>query len=72
MIVSRIVKNSRGGSGVVKKSARLSALFTKGTVMSWDLRYPIGEVSGYEVSDIFLLREDHRGGVNGNVHVEKM
>eukprot|EP00965_Chrysotila_dentata_P213972 6187956-Pleurochrysis_carterae.AAC.2 len=31
IIVSRIAKNTRGGSGFVKKSAKLSALATKGT-----------------------------------------
>eukprot|EP00965_Chrysotila_dentata_P145393 4802014-Pleurochrysis_carterae.AAC.1 len=34
MMRSRIGKNRRGGRGLVKKSARLSALRTKGTVMS--------------------------------------
>eukprot|EP00965_Chrysotila_dentata_P012389 407727-Pleurochrysis_carterae.AAC.1 len=34
--MSRIGKNKRGGSGLVKKSAKLSALRTKGTVMSKD------------------------------------
>eukprot|EP00965_Chrysotila_dentata_P020939 693862-Pleurochrysis_carterae.AAC.1 len=29
MIVSRILKSTRGGNGLVKKSARLSALWTK-------------------------------------------
>eukprot|EP00965_Chrysotila_dentata_P004325 140860-Pleurochrysis_carterae.AAC.5 len=33
MTTSRIGKNSRGGNGFVKKSARLSTLRTKGTVI---------------------------------------
>eukprot|EP00965_Chrysotila_dentata_P058585 1943715-Pleurochrysis_carterae.AAC.1 len=36
MIKSRIGKKSRGGRGLVKKSARLSALRRNGTVMSKD------------------------------------
>eukprot|EP00965_Chrysotila_dentata_P121316 4011093-Pleurochrysis_carterae.AAC.5 len=28
-------KNTRGGEGLVKKSGRLSALMTNGTVVSW-------------------------------------
>eukprot|EP00965_Chrysotila_dentata_P141862 4688955-Pleurochrysis_carterae.AAC.1 len=35
MVVSRIAKNTRGGSGIVKKSAMLHALATNGTEMSW-------------------------------------
>eukprot|EP00965_Chrysotila_dentata_P061315 2031658-Pleurochrysis_carterae.AAC.1 len=34
MILSRSAKNKRGARGLVKKSAKLSALHTKGTVMS--------------------------------------
>eukprot|EP00965_Chrysotila_dentata_P020585 681850-Pleurochrysis_carterae.AAC.1 len=35
-MASRNGKNRRGASGFVKKSARFSALFTKGTVISRD------------------------------------